>query len=774
MGGLWEKLGQRTMDLAQRGLLNTVVVAIGQPGVPAAYVLDDAVPLRVIKATSLSDAVDQLYKQSPQYAVWRYERQQCGSLEILDKVVPIEAHYQALPLLRRVPRERLPRDSREPGFDDSALPHENAERALREVDIVRWEEKALREERYSYEQHTLEEAFAGFRRIAQKAESDVPRFVVLGPPGSGKTTLTQYLAWKAAHGVRLLSDRPLVPARVRLRDWEHWALRASNFSLGEYLATRYAESGISPAPAAEQWHQWLRHGEVLLLLDGLDEITGHNPSFTAALKTVLTTFPTCPTVLTCRTVSFEQHATLCPDLPIFLLAGLEETQRDTYIRAFPAEHHDRYDAEELIAQLAQVPQMRPLTTNPLLLSIICYVVNDPRGVSLPATRTALYTKAVEKLLARSRRVEIAYPAEEPDVEEKRVILERIALNLFTKETRTLTFTSRELGQELRRVLAEKGYGSASAPWANALRADLTHNSGILRGDGEQGYFFLHLTIHEFLAAAALTRAVREQGWQARIGLTGSGVLVRNLVDSKAWDPRWQEIITLFAGQLHDPAPLLRLLADATHDDLFRHRLTLAVLCLPEIDVTTRCTQSPIVDDITSTAFSFWWDHHIHGTPGLVSHFIPALPALGYINGRVCDSVRSPPSGSTPNPHLIDESDLIPVFEWIRRRLFDQEKQVQLEAMDVMKVLKCTAAIPGIVARLIDLLQDPEWAVRVKAEEAIKAVGSAAATPAIVDYLSDLLEAPKWPVQQGGMAATVEALEKAEVVLPWRLQELESI
>jgi ABC-type phosphate transport system permease subunit len=82
------------------------------------------------------------------------------------------------------------------------------------------------------------------------------------------------------------------------------------------------------------------------------------------------------------------------------------------------------------------------------------------------------------------------------------------------------------------------------------------------------------------------------------------VLVCDLVDSKAWDPSWQEVITLFAGQLHDPTPLLRLLADATQDDLFRHRLALAVLCLPEIQVATRSAQAAIVDDITSAAFSF--------------------------------------------------------------------------------------------------------------------------------------------------------------------------
>jgi len=50
--------------------------------------------------------------------------------------------------------------------------------------------------------------------------------------------------------------------------------------------------------------------------------------------------------------------------------------------------------------------------------------------------------------------------------------------------------------------------------------------------------------------------------------------VRELVDKKARDPHWQEVIVLLAGQLQDPEPLLKLLADETRDDPLYHRLAL--------------------------------------------------------------------------------------------------------------------------------------------------------------------------------------------------------
>ena len=46
--------------------------------------------------------------------------------------------------------------------------------------------------------------------------------------------------------------------------------------------------------------------------------------------------------------------------------------------------------------------MRPLAANPLLLSLICLVVDSSHNLSLPATRGQLYNKAVDRLLKGRR------------------------------------------------------------------------------------------------------------------------------------------------------------------------------------------------------------------------------------------------------------------------------------------------------------------------------------------------------------------------------------
>jgi HEAT repeat protein len=726
VGGLWEKLLAAAQEAGELGLLRTVVVAKEQRGVPEQMEQPDAFPLRIIRIATLDDAVKKLYEEhGPRAFVRRYEQQQRATMEILDRVVPIEKYYRTLPLLRAVPQERLLRASHSPRTEAPEL-------RLHTGDIVRWEEE-LSHERITYERHTVEKVLSDFRKVMATAGSKVPRFIVLGPPGSGKTTLAKYLAWRAAQGSLHVRGQQLVPVYVQLRAWEAWAIRSKypNADLPEYLTKWYK---IPRAPSAEQWQQWFRRGEVLLLLDGLDEITAH-PSFLATLKTTLTTFTMCPTVLTCRTVSFEQHKALCPDMPVFTLAGLEKAQRDAYIHNFPAAYPERFHPYALIEQLDRTPQLHPLATNPLLLSILCYVVDDVEGVTLPATRGELYEKAVEKLLTRPQRVKVRYPGHEPDIDEKKAILERTALALFVKGGRSLTFTSRELGQELKKALRAEGYDRDPAPWANALRVDLTHNSGILRGSTKHGYFFLHLTVQEFLVAAALARVANEQGWEADIAVTGKQSRVSHLVDCKGWDPRWQEVIVLMAGQLQDPRPLLNLLADENTDDVFRHRLTLAVACLPALKATAHHALSTLMDHLTTCAFSLWWQHQVRYTEAAVPHLTRTLPALGEVQRQLVGA---------------------PLLEGLCQRLHEGNKRTRLCAAQALGLMgSAVAHHPGVLSALLyGVLHDKDERVRRSAAQALGQIGGAAAQhPEVLPALLDALGNPG----AGGRVEAAQAL-----------------
>ena len=463
---------------------------------------------------------------------------------------------------------------------------------------------------------------------------------------------------------------------------------------------------------------------MLLLLDGLDEVAD-NSSFKAALRTALTLYKDCPTVLTCRTVSFEEHRGLCPAFPVFILAGLDHTQRDAYIRAFPAEHPERFNPESLIDQLSRTPQMRPLEANPLLLSLICFVVDDPHGVTLPAVRGELYDKTVEKLLMRPRRVKVIYPGGNSDlpVMRKRRVLERASLSLFAgmDERRQLTFDEGPLLDALTEAAKLEGYHADPAPVADALLADLTQNSGILRGSAEQDYFFLHLTVQEYLAASALAKIVSDpkgKGWDSKVEVGSKGATAHELVDKKAWDPRWQEVIVLLAGKLTDPVTLLKLLADEKKDDSFRHRLCLAARGLPELSVQGENLTQRIAEDV----LNLWWLHKE------LPHLSQCLPHLAQ---------------GSPNAGLL-----------LLQRLHDKDRDVRWDAARALGQMgEAAARHPEVIPTLVEAALDEEDSgVRWYAARALGQMGEAVARradviPALLHSLRDRDRDERWPAAE---------------------------
>ena len=102
--------------------------------------------------------------------------------------------------------------------------------------------------------------------------------LVLGKPGAGKTTLLKYLAYHYASGRQETIApglRARVPFFVRLKDVATELVGKSERdypTLAEVIRSNLQASGSTLAPSPTQLKLWLR-GKVLVLLDGLDEVT---------------------------------------------------------------------------------------------------------------------------------------------------------------------------------------------------------------------------------------------------------------------------------------------------------------------------------------------------------------------------------------------------------------------------------------------------------------------------------------------------------------------
>ena len=518
-------------------------------------------------------------------------------LKILYKQFPMDNYYQIVPLLQEIAKEDL---------EKSEIEQKNNHRRQ---SFYFWEETRVRDKESRYEKREIKDLLEDFRNIVPKSKTAIPRFLVIGPPGSGKSTLMQYMARRIARGEIKMGNSKVLPIHISLAKWQRWA-DGKNYGLAQYLTTLF--SSLSIRPDEIQWQKWLEKGEVLLLLDGLDELSDNVPDFFEnAVRKNFQDFPQCPAILTCRTVVYEQYQTL--DIPAFVLAGFDEEQQKKYIENFPAEKDSQYNPSLLWEQI-QDSQMQPLASNPFLLSMICYVVDDPKEkIALPSTRSLFYQKAMDKLLQRTR---IAVDC--PKLLVKQDVLAKIALDLFLQDQRE-SFSQAELFCTFRKAIEKSGY---SLDKGEALLDDFIKNSGIIQKEpNRDSYFFLHLTFQEFLAANALANIVNDNNgkkWESKIKVGNKAYTIRMVADKKAWDPAWQEVMLLFAGQLEDPMPFLEMLSnpEPTHsnpsgDDIFRHRLLLATLCLPQISSEKQEGQD-LVRDIIIEAFYFFWKNQERG------------------------------------------------------------------------------------------------------------------------------------------------------------------
>lgn len=347
---------------------------------------------------------------------------------------------------------------------------------------------------------------------AENAVQKYRRLVVKGAPGSGKSMLLKYLALSYSEGrFKNLSDRP-VPILLELN-----RLNEANLTVEKLEQHLVEVCDRHNFPKANRFiSQGLKDGRLLLLLDGLDEVSsGVRSSVVRCLKDFLEleNYKKCRVIITCRTAVYHNEFVDNTEETLEI-DEFSDQQMRRFLQAWKSEMPPEKSVEQLIQNLRAKPKIMALARNPLLLTIIAYLYTDTPFV-LPHSRAEFYTKATDVLL-ELRDQQRNIPNQYSGVNKRRV-LQHLALyaqnstNRQQQDRRSLLDS--EVWEQVKQVLPSL---NLEAKDANSIVDEIVKRSGLLlRIDGGQRYYFPHLTLQEYFVAAALTNRQDEliQKWQ---------------------------------------------------------------------------------------------------------------------------------------------------------------------------------------------------------------------------------------------------------------------
>lgn len=377
-----------------------------------------------------------------------------------------------------------------------------------------------------------------------------PVSIILGDPGSGKSTLFRYLALVFAQHTapeQLKVDDQRLPILVPLAAYDR-ALRTKTLPLSDFLAQYYAEYHEVPG-LAPLFQTALDSGQALVLLDGLDEVVDNNTRVEIAnrVQSFITRYAASGNriLITSRIVGYRT-APLPGDHPHYTVAdfGMAEIERftqqwcyayESYIHGptSEAQQSARREHRQLMDAIKGAPGIERLAANPLLLTILALI--HRQGQSLPRRRVQLYGVYLDTLLehwSRARQQGLVV-GKALDTFDTIPLLGPLALWLqTTKPAGTAQY--HDVLREVTRILTARGSQDPDRE-ARSWLADLREHSGLLVQRGADAWGFLHLTFQEYLAAWGLVRMPADERWTT--------------LRPHLHDPRWNEVIHLTAGIL---------------------------------------------------------------------------------------------------------------------------------------------------------------------------------------------------------------------------------
>jgi len=440
--------------------------------------------------------------------------------------------------------------------------------------------------------HGMERGMASSAPVQiEEALREKQRVVVLGDPGSGKSTMLKYLALRLAKDPNAPLPIPL-PLNAYAR-----ALTQKEINLQAYLAEYYAARAESVASLAPLFKEAIDHGKAVILLDGLDEVQNSRAALVQKVEAFAYDAITRGNrvLVTSRIVGYRDTSLSAKDWSLHTLLDFTPEAIQSFAGKWclaveksvlgdtpEAVRAANTEKESLLEALQNNPGVERLASNPLLLTILALIKRQ--GVILPKNRIKLYDLYLETLIQAwnsASTLDKSAGRESMNYADTLAILGPLALRV-REENPTAGLVSEYQLQEWLAEYYVSEWDMKAAPAREKAREfikSVHDHSNLLVERGDRQYGFIHLTFEEALAAYGLVDAGQMELQKSL-----------NTIQSHLVDPAWHETILLSVGVLglvkglpkRAGAMVQAILNMKCDDEHAGHNILLAGACLEDV------------------------------------------------------------------------------------------------------------------------------------------------------------------------------------------------
>ncbi len=391
--------------------------------------------------------------------------------------------------------------------------------------------------------------------------------VITGSPGSGKTTLVQHITLVLASRRKQSNIKApdKLPILLFLRNHAEAIKEDDGYSLAKAAHFSLQLNKMPEPPPPEWFERYLKQGECLVMLDGLDEVAD------LALRQQTATwidrqadaYGNNRFIITSRPFGYRSNP--LTGVSILEVQPFNTDQVSRFIQRWylaneiksfklndpGVQLRAQEGAEDLIQRVRNTPSLSALAVNPLLLTMIA-TVHRYRS-SLPERRVELYSEIADVFLGKRQSArglsQFLTPAQ------KQNVLQPLAYHMMQNKQREI-----ELDEALEVINEPLGLVSPTENGADFLKM-IENSSGLLLERESLEYSFAHLTFQEYFAAMYVLE--KQLGQE----------LVMYVEDS--W---WHETIRLFCAKSDATEIIKACLSDSKPSV---PALTLAIECATE-------------------------------------------------------------------------------------------------------------------------------------------------------------------------------------------------